>query len=478
MYIFLGLGGLVIFFTFLFLAIKSISMKKPKIIFLFIMFLGLTLSGVGFIMHIYINYTENETTDTKVNIEDQQSLTTAIDESIVPNFKDESQYITSLRDIYAEKNQYIEKEVILGPVKIMDNDVEYGLLRVNPSLGKEFLEYDRDVYIKIYYKHMGDEKKWRNTYADERPIIYVKGIVRMYSDSDSIYIHANEISEALNENWVIALNNTSDLENTKNTDETEDNHKETLQESKISYHGLGIPREFITRQFSDDEYGFVFEEQKNEDGIPTIIGKSAKIPTAIISIRGYKDNIRLVGLMYGINVKDNSTYGNERSKETVKVEFDLVQKLFPDKFPEVIAWSAGTLNQLDVKNENGWGPFINTYDEKTFSCTYGAANDSALKMLTIQHVKDDIETDGENYTNNLNADRAFISEEEAVERVLSLSEVAEATGGEASYMVEENPTKEKPYYVVRIYNDFETHIATVNFYTIDAYTGGIVSKEF
>jgi len=197
----LGIGGLVVFFIFMIISLINIFRKKPKKKTVIVMIIGLVFFIVG--ISIGNNTNEKLSGDVKaeVDLKDEKHM--------VKNNEDIGKYITSLRDVYAEKNKYIEEDIISGPLKVLGNDVERGVFRISPSLGDGFADYDDDVYVEIYYKNMSDEKKWRNVQAKERPIIYVKGIVRMYSNSNDIYIYANDINDRFNNDWILDSNDDS-----------------------------------------------------------------------------------------------------------------------------------------------------------------------------------------------------------------------------------------------------------------------------
>ncbi len=112
---------------------------------------------------------------------------------------------TSLRLILSDSASYVDQDVIIGPLKATGNELKEGYLRTYISTGSKSHEYDIDAGIYVYYNNTPDKAKWVDLYCDERPIIYVYGTIKRYSNRDNIYIDAIEISEKYEAKWVEQL---------------------------------------------------------------------------------------------------------------------------------------------------------------------------------------------------------------------------------------------------------------------------------
>ncbi|SET59490.1 hypothetical protein SAMN05660297_02871 [Natronincola peptidivorans] len=268
--------------------------------------------------------------------------------------------------------------------------------------------------------------------------------------------------------------------NSSTTASIDDDTEESLyNQDHIGYEGLKIPREAITEFFSNDEYGFIFTEEADPEGIPMVIGSSAKHPTTRITILGYKENIKMAGIMYGIDGKHIVAYDSKRLKETLALEVELVGLLFPsDKFNQVIDWSVSTLEGIDLHDEDGLGPFSNTFHDKKMTAVYGIANNHVIKLSNIENIKDtDNDADNNNFAidpiENEIAEDKFITEEEAIHAIMTLSEIADATEGEASFQITRYPSEDHPYYEMRVFKNQGTRVTTISFYNVDGYTGDV-----
>ena len=122
-------------------------------------------------------------------------------ESIADN-NQQAKEITSLRLVLSNSASYVDQDVIIGPLKTMGNELKDGYLRTYISTGSKSHEYDVDTGIHVYYKNTPDKAKWVDLYCDDNPTIYVYGTIKRYSNSDSIYIDAIEISKKYEAKWV------------------------------------------------------------------------------------------------------------------------------------------------------------------------------------------------------------------------------------------------------------------------------------
>lgn len=74
--------------------------------------------------------------------------------------------------------------------------------------------------------------------------------------------------------------------------------------------------------------------------------------------------------------------------------------------------------------------------------------------------------------------KEFMSEEEIYNIVFDLEEVFKIDIPVISADIVTYPTAENPIYEVKVYEDFEDHIATYNYFTLDATTGELLSVMF
>lgn len=81
---------------------------------------------------------------------------------------------------------------------------------------------------------------------------------------------------------------------------------------------------------------------------------------------------------------------------------------------------------------------------------------------------------------SLNEHRGYVSEDQALEVVCRSGDVARwltRIKSTPRFMVEERPTKDSPYYVIRVAEDMGDHLVTFDFFTVDAYSGKITHRE-
>ncbi|MBP3887590.1 MAG: hypothetical protein J6F30_08055, partial [Cellulosilyticum sp.] len=113
---------------------------------------------------------------------------------------------------------YIEKDVTIGPVKVLHNYVSENKFSVRTSFSEEKFDYDNDAVISVFYDLVNNKEKWINLNSDDYPIIYLKGKVKRYSNNSQVYISADVIAESHEEliNDVANIN----VENRKPSDST------------------------------------------------------------------------------------------------------------------------------------------------------------------------------------------------------------------------------------------------------------------
>jgi len=72
-----------------------------------------------------------------------------------------------------------------------------------------------------------------------------------------------------------------------------------------------------------------------------------------------------------------------------------------------------------------------------------------------------------------------LTADEAIDKVYALAEVKEfAKGRRIGVMVEGYPTDEDPFYLIRVYEDLEDHIATHSWYKVNSLTGDVEDKNY
>ncbi len=98
-----------------------------------------------------------------------------------------------IRNIQAEQQKYLGKIVVIGPIKVLDNNIENAQFRVRTSKGIKKFDYDKDVDMNISYKNTSDYATWRDLSTDNYPVIYVKGKIVPVQYSNSMGMVATEI---------------------------------------------------------------------------------------------------------------------------------------------------------------------------------------------------------------------------------------------------------------------------------------------
>lgn len=111
-----------------------------------------------------------------------------------------NEQVVSMREIQSEQVKYLGKTVVIGPVKVTNNNVAKAQFYVTPSKDIDFTAIDFDINMDVLYKNTSDYAKWRDLSSDKRPIIYVKGQVVPVQYSNSMGIVAKEIKFVSNSN--------------------------------------------------------------------------------------------------------------------------------------------------------------------------------------------------------------------------------------------------------------------------------------
>jgi hypothetical protein len=97
----------------------------------------------------------------------------------------------SLRTILGEKESYIDEEVVVGPLIIVNHDLSANILVVQRIDIKGDIE--TEVEIDVYYGQVEDRSTWVNSELGD--ILYIKGAIHYYKYSTNIYLHAHEIEK-------------------------------------------------------------------------------------------------------------------------------------------------------------------------------------------------------------------------------------------------------------------------------------------
>ncbi len=177
---------------------------------------------------------------------------------------DRNEETDSLRDIVGDKESYLENEVVIGPVKVFENDVQDKRFGVKPSTGEGKWDYDRDVEISVFYNAVRDIEEWRNLRSQQHPVIYVKGIVSCDSNDSSVYIKATAIAHSYEE---IMRKESVDLQEVKGEALIDKNEITSVPPEKEGV----VYKTYINARFGFSiEYPDIFTEQvlpTNNDGI-------------------------------------------------------------------------------------------------------------------------------------------------------------------------------------------------------------------
>lgn len=104
-----------------------------------------------------------------------------------------NEQVVSMREIQSEQVKYLGKTVVIGPVKVTNNNVAKAQFYVTPSKDIDFTAIDFDINMDVLYKNASEYAKWRDLSSDKRPIIYVRGQVASVQYSNSMRIVASEI---------------------------------------------------------------------------------------------------------------------------------------------------------------------------------------------------------------------------------------------------------------------------------------------
>lgn len=82
----------------------------------------------------------------------------------------------SIRDV-AGSDEFLYEGVVIGPAKVMSNNVEGNTFSVSPSTGPSVNNYDEDVVLVVNYENVPDAKYWRHLPSKDKSDIYVFGII-------------------------------------------------------------------------------------------------------------------------------------------------------------------------------------------------------------------------------------------------------------------------------------------------------------
>lgn len=106
-----------------------------------------------------------------------------------------------LRDLISDPDDiYLEqKEIVIGPLRIMENDIKRKCFWVYLATGVGFADYDSDASIEIYYGDLANKTEFTNLESDKRPVIFAKGMLNMYGNSSDYFFTANDISIVMKE---------------------------------------------------------------------------------------------------------------------------------------------------------------------------------------------------------------------------------------------------------------------------------------
>jgi outer membrane lipoprotein-sorting protein len=160
-------------------------MRKLLSLLFLILSVVIVLSGCG-------NSAQNKSNGATNNSKQEQAKSEKAS-SVQEDKNPFSEKPTSIREIKAEPKNYIGKNVVLGPLKVLGNDVSNGNLQVSLSTGSGFVDYDRDINFLVGYKNLSEKNKWRDLSSEKRPILYVKGKIVEVSGSRDVGVLASDI---------------------------------------------------------------------------------------------------------------------------------------------------------------------------------------------------------------------------------------------------------------------------------------------
>lgn len=103
--------------------------------------------------------------------------------------------VTPLRTMVANPTNYIggKTPFYIGPLYVVTNDLTRKMLTVSPLTENE--EIDTDVEIEVTYGSLGNQSDLIQTYKGD--VIYVRGYMNKYSNTNNYYFRADVIHEAV-----------------------------------------------------------------------------------------------------------------------------------------------------------------------------------------------------------------------------------------------------------------------------------------
>lgn len=100
----------------------------------------------------------------------------------------------SVRDLLSSSDKYINKEVKIGPLKVLSNKLDRTSFNTYVSTGSGITDFDKDTSIEVLYKNVPNFDLCKNLSSTNEPIIYVSGIYKIYSNNNNQgYIQANNV---------------------------------------------------------------------------------------------------------------------------------------------------------------------------------------------------------------------------------------------------------------------------------------------
>lgn len=154
--------------------------------------------------------------------------------------------------------------------------------------------------------------------------------------------------------------------------------------NKIKYAGMGISREEVQQILANLNYDFKFEDNSKGNEVPVVIGKLNNYPI-MITLSGYSDNLKSIGIMYGLNgsyLTNPNEVDDEVIKKCIRIEMDLLKNIFLDKDlgKDASVWS--TTSYTYIKNDN-LGPFDKLFGNWNIDCIYTIKDNAVIKLVTI-----------------------------------------------------------------------------------------------
>jgi len=99
----------------------------------------------------------------------------------------EGRDMTSLWTITTNPVEYLDKSVYIGPLVVLENDLERMCFMVSTYVDEKI---DEDMKIEVCYDGLLETDQWENLSSKENPTIYTYGSLVKYSDTGEHYIKA------------------------------------------------------------------------------------------------------------------------------------------------------------------------------------------------------------------------------------------------------------------------------------------------